>query len=149
MRVGTAPFLGVSEMADWGECIAVDRVLDEMAVAGLRRDGRPWGYLPDDVGQLRRALERRDLALIGGFCPVTLHLPERQAEQQRFAADVARRLRDLGAGVLVLAEAGDAARLAQAGQVTPGVTPAFDDDQWRRFAAAAQDIATAGRCDSA
>ncbi len=133
-------------MAAWGEVLPPARVLDEMATAGYGgTELGPWGYLPDDVTQLRAELDRRGLALIGGFCPVILHQPERLQEQQRFAADVARRLRDLGAGVLVLAEAGDAARLAQAGQVTPGVTPAFGDEEWKRFAGATEEVATAAR----
>jgi inosose dehydratase len=93
------------------------------------------------VSLLRAELQRRGLTLIGGFCPVTLHDPARAAEQRRFALDVARRLRDLGAEVLVLAEAGDPARLAQAGHVVPGATPAFGADDWQRFAAAAGEIA--------
>lgn len=147
MQVGTAPISwGVSEMAAWGEVLPPAQVLDEMAVAGYSgTELGPWGYLPDDVAQLRMELERRELALIGGFCPVTLHRPERLAEQQRFAAEVAGRLRDLGAGVLVLAEAGDAVRLAQAGQVRPGITPAFDDEEWKRFADAAATIAARAR----
>lgn len=143
MRVGTAPISwGVSEMADWGEVLPPGQVLDEMADAGYAgTELGPWGYLPDDVHALRVQLERRNLVLIGGFCPVTLHQPERLSEQRQFATDVARRLRDLGAGMLVLAEAGDAARLAQAGQVTPGATPAFDAEEWQRVASAAEDIA--------
>jgi inosose dehydratase len=147
MRVGTAPISwGVSEMPDWGQVLPAAQVLDEMAATGYAgTELGPWGYLPDNIERLRADLDGRGLALIGGFCPVTLHLPERQAEQQRFALEVARRLRDLGATVLVLAEAGDAARLASAGHVAPGSTPAFAADDWRRFAAGAAAIAAAAR----
>lgn len=147
MRVGTAPISwGVSEMPEWGQVLPAGQVLDEMAATGYAgTELGPWGYLPDDVAQLRADLDRRGLALIGGFCPVTLHQPDRLGEQRQFALDVARRLRDLGAGVLVLAEAGDAARLAQAGQVTPGHTPAFGEDDWQRFAAGAEGIAAAAQ----
>ena len=147
MQIGTAPISwGVSEMPDWGQVLPAAQVLDEMAATGyLGTELGPWGYLPENVEQLRADLDRRGLALIGGFCPVTLHLPERQAEQQRFALEVARRLRDLGATMLVLAEAGDVARLASAGHVTPGSTPAFTADDWQRFAAGADAIAAAAR----
>jgi inosose dehydratase len=147
MRVGTAPISwGVSEMPEWGQVLPPDRVLDEMVATGYAgTELGPWGYLPDDVARLRADLDRRGLALIGGFCPVTLHRPDMLDEQRRFALDVARRLRDLGAGVLVLAEAGDAARLAQAGQVTPGFTPVFGEEEWQRFAASAEEIAAAAR----
>lgn len=147
MKVGTAPISwGVSEMPDWGQVLPAAQVLDEMAATGYAgTELGPWGYLPDNVEQLRADLDRRGLSLIGGFCPVTLHRPEQQAAQQRFALEVARRLRDLGATVLVLAEAGDAARLASAGHVAPGSTPAFDDDAWRRFAAGANAIAGAAQ----
>jgi inosose dehydratase len=147
MRVGTAPISwGVSEMPDWGQVLPAAQVLDEMAATGYAgTELGPWGYLPDNIEQLRGDLDRRGLTLIGGFCPVTLHVAERLAEQQQFAQEVARRLHDLGATVLVLAEAGDAARLAAAGHVTPGSTPAFDADAWRRFADGATAIAGAAR----
>jgi inosose dehydratase len=145
IRVGTAPISwGVSEMADWGEVLPPAQVLDEMAATGyVGTELGPWGYLPENVAQLRADLTRRGLALIGGFCPVTLHRLEQFTGQQAFALDVARRLRDLGATVLVLAEAGDAERLADAGHVTPGRTPAFSEDDWQRFAAGANSIAAA------
>lgn len=147
MQIGTAPISwGVSEMPDWGQVLPAAQVLDEMAATGYAgTELGPWGYLPDNVEQLRADLERRGLALIGGFCPVTLHLPAKQAEQQHFALEVARRLRDLGATVLVLAEAGDTARLASAGHVTPGSTPGFAADDWRRFASSANAIAAAAQ----
>ena len=147
MRVGTAPISwGVSEMPNWGQVLPAPRVLDEMAATGyVGTELGPWGYLPDDIEQLQADLDRRGLTLIGGFCPVTLHLAERVAEQQEFALEVARRLRDLGATTLVLAEAGDAARRAAAGHVNPGDTPAFGADDWRRFAEGATAIAGAAR----
>jgi inosose dehydratase len=147
IRVGTAPISwGVSEMPDWGQVLPPELVLDEMAATGYAgTELGPWGYLPENVAQLRADLDRRGLALIGGFCPVTLHRPEQADGQRQFALDVARRLRDLGATVLVLAEAGDAERLAAAGHVTPGVTPAFSEEEWRRFAAGADAIAAAAR----
>jgi inosose dehydratase len=121
-------------------------VLDEMAATGyVGTELGPWGYLPENVTQLRADLDRRGLALIGGFCPVTLHRPEQAVGQRQFALDVARRLRDLGASVLVLAEAGDADRLAAAGHVAPGVTPPFSDADWQRFAEGANAIAAAAR----
>jgi inosose dehydratase len=147
MRVGTAPISwGVSEMPAWGQVLPAALVLDEMAATGYAgTELGPWGYLPDDVDQLRADLARRGLTLIGGFCPVTLHVAERVAEQRRFAMEVAQRLRDLGATVLVLAEAGDARRLAAAGHIRPGSTPAFDAEAWQRFADGANAIAAAAQ----
>jgi inosose dehydratase len=147
IRVGTAPISwGVSEMPDWGQVLPPELVLDEMAATGyVGTELGPWGYLPENVEQLRADLDRRGLALIGGFCPVTLHRPEQAVGQRQFALDVARRLRDLGASVLVLAEAGDADRLAAAGHVATGVTPSFADADWQRFAEGANAIAAAAR----
>lgn len=146
MHVGTAPISWGVEMPRWGEELPYERVLDEMAAAGYAgTELGPWGYLPADVDRLRQELARRKLRLIGGFCPVTLHQPARLDEQRRFALDVARRLRDLGAEVLVLAEGGDAVRFAQAGHVVPGVTPAFDEDDWRRFADGVNALAAEAR----
>jgi inosose dehydratase len=96
--------------------------------------------LPQDARTLGEELRARDLALAGAFCPVTLHDPARYEEQLRYAMDTSRLLAELGAPVLVLAEAGDEPRAKVAGRVSP-TDPHFSEDEWRRFAAGANEIA--------
>src|SRR5439155_1023769 len=113
VKLGTAPITwGVSELDDWGVMLPSDRVLDEMAEVGYTgTELGPWGYLPKGAAALERELRKRRLALAGAFCPVTLHDPARYEEQFAYAMETSRLLADLGAPVLVLAEAGDAKRV--------------------------------------
>jgi inosose dehydratase len=146
MKVGTAPISwGVCELPEWGVVLPAERVLDEMAALGYAgTELGPWGYLPKDAATLGTALRGRGLALAGAFCPVTLHDPARYDEQLGYAMDTARLLADLGAPVLVLAEAGDHERARIAGRVSPE-DPHFSDDEWKRFAAGANEIARRAR----
>ena len=119
MKLGTAPISwGVCELPDWGVVLPYERVLDEMADLGYAgTELGPWGYLPKDAAVLGKELGARRLALAGAFCPVTLHDPARYDAQMRDAMQTCRLLTDLGAPVLVLAEAGDAERERIAGRV--------------------------------
>lgn len=142
MKIGTAPISwGVCELPDWGVVLPYEGVLDEMADLGYAgTELGPWGYLPKDAAVLGKELRARDLALAGAFCPVTLHDPLRYDEQMASAMATCRLLADLGAPVLVLAEAGDADRERIAGRVRPG-DPRFSQDQWKRFSEGANEIA--------
>src|SRR2546428_5608904 len=135
VKLGTAPITwGVSELDDWGVMLPSDRVLDEMAELGYTgTELGPWGYLPRDAAGLERALRKRRLALAGAFCPVTLHDPARHDEQFAYAMETSRLLADLGAPVLVLAEAGDAERGRIAGRVRWN-DPHFCEEGWKRCA---------------
>lgn len=146
MRIGTAPISwGVCELPDWGVVLPYERVLDQMAELGYAgTELGPWGYLPRDPAALGRALGRRGLALAGAFCPVTLHDPARYDEQVRQALETARLIAGCGAPVLVLAEAGDAARGRIAGRVV-AEGPRFGEAEWDRFAAGANEIARQAR----
>ena len=142
MKLGTAPITwGVCELPDWGVMLPYERVLDEMAELGYAgTELGPWGYLPKDAAVLDTELRRRDLALAGAFCPVTLHDRARYPEQLAYALDTCRLIAELGAPVLVLAEAGDPARKRIAGRVSAS-DPGFSEEDWRRFAEGANEIA--------
>ncbi len=142
MKLGTAPISwGVCELPGWGEMLPYERVLDEMAELGYTgTELGPWGYLPKDAAVLGKALRQRKLALAGAFCPVALHDPARYDEQFAYAMDTSRLLADLGAPVLVLAEAGDGEREKIAGRVGPS-DRTFTDEEWKRFADGANEIA--------
>lgn len=147
MRLGTAPITwGVSEYPGWGELLPFERVLDDMAALGYAgTELGPWGYLPREPAALRRELDSRGLVLVGAFCPVTLHDPARYTDELTKAQDTATLLAALGATTLVLAEAGDAKRLAAAGRVPADGSAGFSDEEWARFADGANAVARAAR----
>ncbi len=74
-RVGGAPISwGVCEAPDWGHELPPERVLREMRELGLRAtELGPTGYLGEHPADVREALERYELRLIGGFLPVPMH----------------------------------------------------------------------------
>jgi len=143
MRLGTAPITwGVCEMDGWGERLPYPRVLDEMAALGFEgTELGPPGYLPDDPVALGVALRERKLAFVGSFCPIVA--PRDRAGADRAVAEarvLTTFLAAAGAPFLVLADAGDAARLAVAGRAdTPG-SPSLDEEGWRWFAETAERI---------
>jgi inosose dehydratase len=147
MRIGTAPISwGACEIPQWGDQLPYARVLDEMHQTGyVGTELGPWGYLPTDATTLRRELDARALALVGAFCPVTLH----DLAQRDDAIDTAREtiglLADLRAPVLVLADAGSDLRTAIAGRVPPDGSASFRDDEWARFCDGVNEIAQVAR----
>lgn len=142
MRLANAPVSwGVSEATGGSQPLAAT-VLDEIAACGYAgTELGPYGFLPTEPAALRAALAARGLALVGAFCPLTLHdRASREAalvEAERIIALLAA----AGATVLVLAEAGDAARRAIAGRVPHDGGGGFDDAQWARFAEGADTVA--------
>ena len=102
-RVGGAPISwGVCEAPDWGHELPPQRVLREMRELGLHAtELGPTGYLGQHPADVREALERYDLRLIGGFLPVPMHMP---TEADLAAAHEAMRiLAAAGSELVVLA----------------------------------------------
>jgi inosose dehydratase len=107
-RLAGAPISwGVCEVPGWGLMLPPDRVLAEMASLGLRAtELGAVGFLPEDAGAVRAALEAHGLRLVAGFVPVVLH--EESFETARAAAaDAARLLAGAGAEVFVAAVVAD------------------------------------------
>ena len=90
-RTATAPISwGVCEMPGWGFQLPVEAVLTEMSSAGFTHtELGSLGYLPTDTGDLRTALERHSLSLLGGFVPLVLHDPLQIKETLASAAESA------------------------------------------------------------
>jgi len=137
MRLGTAPITwGVCEMDGWGERLPYPRVLDQMQALGFHgTELGPPGYLPADPEALRRELAERHLVLVGSFCPIAA--PRDSAGADRAVAEAQALIRFLaaaGAPFLVLADAGDEARLAVAGRADGPDAPRLGDDGWHRLA---------------
>ncbi|MFI6893728.1 TIM barrel protein [Streptomyces sp. NPDC050256] len=103
MRVAGAPISwGVCEVPGWGHQMAPQRVLEEMAAAGLAAtEFGPDGFLPQDPDARAELLAGHGLAAVGGFVPVVLHDPGRDP-----LPEVRRALAGFGsARTLVLAAA--------------------------------------------
>ncbi|MFE9815889.1 TIM barrel protein [Streptomyces sp. NPDC005773] len=120
MRVAGAPISwGVCEVPGWGHQMAPERVLDEMAAAGLAAtEFGPEGFLPPDPDARAELLAGHGLAAVGGFVPVVLHDPGRDP-----LPEVRRALAGFGsARTLVLA--------AATGSDGYDARPELDDRQW-------------------
>nr|WP_328898311.1 TIM barrel protein [Streptomyces sp. NBC_00236] len=120
MRVAGAPISwGVCEVPGWGHQMAPERVLDEMAAAGLAAtEFGPEGFLPPDPDARAELLAGHGLAAVGGFVPVVLHDPGRDP-----LPEVRRALAGFGsARTLVLA--------AATGSEGYDARPELDDRQW-------------------
>lgn len=105
MKLAAAPISwGVSEVPGWGVQLDPDRVLAEIAGAGLAAtELGPHGFLPADPVAIRERLGRYGLALVGGFVPAVLHRKADRAVELVRLEDGAALLADAGAEVLVLA----------------------------------------------
>jgi len=103
-RIAGAPITwGVDGSPGWGHLMDADRVLGEMAEIGLRAtELGPDGYLPVDPAELKAKLDGYGLAMVGGFVPAVLHLPERAEDDLAYAARAAHTLAGCGAAVIVL-----------------------------------------------
>lgn len=77
IRVAGAPISwGVCEVPGWGHQMTPERVLDEMAAAGLTAtEFGPDGFLPKDPAARSALLAEHGLAAVGGFVPLVLHHP--------------------------------------------------------------------------
>ncbi|MFE9857756.1 TIM barrel protein [Streptomyces sp. NPDC005780] len=120
MRVAGAPISwGVCEVPGWGHQMAPQRVLEEMAAAGLAAtEFGPDGFLPQGPEARAELLAGHGLAAVGGFVPVVLHDPGRDP-----LPEVRRALTGFGsARTLVLA--------AATGSDGYDARPELDDRQW-------------------
>lgn len=105
MKLAGAPISwGVCEVPGWGHQLQPERVLAEMASAGLTAtELGPDGFLPSDSAELVDTLDRFGLQCVGGFVPVVLF-----DETHDPVGDLTGPLDSLvaaGAGVVVLAAA--------------------------------------------
>ncbi len=129
IRVGNAPVsFGIFEPG-FGETkqLPWTRVLDAIAEAGYEgTELGPYGYLPTDPAVLRQELDRRGLSLGSSFVPVALGDPEAREGAVEEVIRVATLLAAMGVPEVILADAGDPARIRDAGRHSRGWT----DGQW-------------------
>ncbi len=132
-KLAAAPITwGVCELPGWGQELPYRQVLDEMAALGFRgTELGPAGYLPSTATELRRELHAHGLALVGAFCPVTLHEPAAAEQSLRQGERLAQLLGALGCPWLIAADAGSDERRAVAGRVPPALL--LPAEAWQRI----------------
>ncbi len=119
MRIATSPINWNNEdVPDYRPWVPYPKILDAIRTAGYR--ATEWSSsLPRDVERLRADLAARGLDLVGAFVGLNLRDRARHEAELARAQEKARFLKALGAGHLVVADAGDPGRRAAAGHVGP------------------------------
>jgi len=143
VRIATAPINWNNEdVTDYRAWTPYPMVLDEIVRAGYATT--EWSTsLPGDPEELRPALEARGLGLLGAFVGMNLRDAALREQEVRRGLEKAAFLRELGAGYLVAADAGDAARLSAAGHAEGAAT--MSDGELRGMAAALEELGAAVR----
>jgi len=128
-RVAGAPITwGVDESPGWGYLMGRDRVLAEMADAGLSAtELGPDGFLPTDPGELREYVAGFDMSVVAGFVPALLYRPDQIESELEYVRRASRQLAATGSKVLVLGPSSH----------NPGYDTRFDmsEDEWPIFLA--------------
>ncbi len=106
-RIAGAPITwGVDGSPGWGHLMQRDRVMQEMADAGLHAtELGPDGYLPLNPDEMADYVKGYGLVVVGGFVPAILYRPDLVDEQIAYARRAARQMAAGGANVLVLGPA--------------------------------------------
>ena len=142
ITIGNAPVsFGIFEPG-FGETkqLPYGQVLDHIKQAGYDcTELGPYGYLPTDAARLAEELTRRGLTLGSSFVQLGFPLSgpgelDRAVEE---VLTVGRLLATQSVDEVILADAGDAGRIAGAGRQPPG----WSDQQWEQTAAALDTLA--------
>lgn len=141
--MGNAPISwGVCEIEGWGPQLPYQQVLDEHAAAGYAgTELGPWGYLPQDSATLRDELDRRGLRMAAAFVPVDLREEAGSTRARAQVRATAALLSALGAGHILLSDAGDDRRKAIAGRTAENRAAGLTEAQWERYAAGLHELA--------
>jgi inosose dehydratase len=146
IRVANAPCSwGMFELTAGATGPEADLVLDEMALAGFAgTELGDWGFLPTDPQELRAALSRRGLALVGGFVPVALASAEAHEAGRELALKTARLMAQVAPDAFVVLS-DDCnkveVRASCAGRIT--AEQGLSDADWLMFARGADLVARA------
>ena len=103
-RIAGAPITwGVDGSPGWCHLMSAERVLTEMKQIGLSAtELGPDRYLASTTEELQSLLDRIGLAMVGGFIPAVLYVPELSAENLAYINRAAATLAATGAPVMVL-----------------------------------------------
>jgi inosose dehydratase len=107
-----------------------------------------WGFMPTNSEQLRVELQKRNVAMVGAFVPVSLKHEQTHPDGEARAVKIARLLSSVAEKgfqppCIVLADdnGSDPVRTRNAGRVTREI--GLDDREWKVFARGAERIARA------
>ena len=141
IRIGNAPVsFGIFEPG-FGKTrqLPYPEVLQMIAAAGYEgTELGPYGYLPTEPARLAEELRRHRLELASSFVPVALADPAALDDARREVLTVGRLLATQGVEEVIVADTGDARRIAEAGRSAPP----WSESQWDQVARA---FATLGR----
>jgi len=146
IRVANAPCSwGMFELTTGASGPTGDQVLDEMALAGFAgTELGDWGFLPTDPQELRAALSRRGLVLVGGFVPVALANPDAHEPGRELALRTARLMAQVAPDAFIVLS-DDCCTVEErercAGRIGPG--QGLSDADWLTFGRGADLIARA------
>jgi inosose dehydratase len=148
IRVANAPCSwGVLEFESKAAAPSYTQVLDEIAASGYAgTELGDWGFMPTEPSALLGELDRRHLAMLGGFVTVRLADPGSYDASLDVALNTARLMSGAASGtgpMIVLSDepTADPRRARAAGRVTPDLR--LDDRQWADAARGVERIARA------
>lgn len=142
-RLATAPVTwGVTEFPEWGPRPEYGTVLDQMAACGYEgTELGPLGYLPSDPDRLAEELAARGLELAGAFVPLVLRDPTALPQEREKVRATAQLLERLGAGVIILADAGDDERRRIAGRPAETARLGLTREEWPGYVSRLEELA--------
>jgi inosose dehydratase len=112
-----------------------ERILDEMVNGGFSgTELGPYGYFPTSAEVLRPVLEKKGLAMLSSFVPVSLADPAGRGSVIEHIRKVGKLLADLRAPYIVLADAESPERQNLAGRVPADGSHSLKASQWRGVA---------------
>lgn len=148
IRVANAPCSwGMFELTAGSKGPDGDQVMDEIEASGYAgTELGDWGFYPTEPAALEAALERRGLAMIGGFVPVALSRAETHEDGRALAVKTARLMAAVApdAFVVLSDDCGkDPLRTKMAGRIRE--EHGLDAAAWATFGRGADEVARAVR----
>ncbi|MEO6960731.1 MAG: TIM barrel protein [Puia sp.] len=147
IKIANAPCSwGVLEFDMEGQSMAYPQVLDEIAETGYTgTELGDWGFMPTDPQQLYKAVNRRELEMVGAFVPVALSNEAAHAEGIERALRTAGLMHGAGYihAFIVLADDNGTveARTKNAGRVKP--EHLLPEEKYKTIAKGAESLAAA------
>ena len=148
IQIATAPVSWGVIMKDTPDVPPWEIVLREISAAGYTgTELGPYGFLPQDAALLRDKLDELQLELLAAYVQINLVDPAANQEELDETMATTRFLSQMGCEFVVLSDAlfFDQNRTAAAGRIT--TSDGMTDEQWRRFAANADEYGKRARED--
>ncbi|QGY44047.1 TIM barrel protein [Maribellus comscasis] len=147
IQIANAPCSwGALEFDLEGKSLGYRQVLSEMVETGYAgTELGDWGFMPTNPDELNKALENKNLQLLGAFVPVAMAKPEAHDAGVEVALKTAELMYNAGYknAFIVLADENGSVevRTKNAGRITPEM--GLNEEQWKNFASGAEKVAKA------